>query len=98
MAGVDIVVCEERSGRITENVNRIERRTDKHGQEIDDIRELTREMAAMVKLQAERQEKQDGEIKELVSKPGKRWELIVTGLISTLTAMGGAAIITMIVK
>jgi len=86
-------VCQERHKNIEDKLARDERRLNEHAREIDDIRELTREVASLAKQLGERSEKHDQKIDELMSKPGKRWDLIVASVISSGIGAGVAMLI-----
>ena len=90
---VSQAVCQEKHKNIDEKFDRDEMRLNAHSKEIDDIKELTREVASLAKQLSERSKAHDEKIDELMSKPGKRWDLIVASIISSGIGAGVAMLI-----
>jgi len=86
-------VCAERHKNVDEKFDRDERRLNEHSREISELQRLTVEISGLAKQLAERNAKQDEKLEELLSKPGKRWEIIVTGCLSALVAAAMALLI-----
>jgi len=86
-------VCAERHKNVDEKFDRDERRLNEHSREISELQRLTVEISGLAKQLAERSEKQDDRLAVLESKPGKRWDLVISSVISAIVGAGIAMLI-----
>lgn len=79
MSDVQEMRCEERYGRTKE-------RLDKQEKKLDDIQRLTIEMSELNKSLAASMKEQGKRIAALEEKPTKKWDLVISGIISAAVA------------
>ncbi|MFZ5975195.1 MAG: hypothetical protein ACOYU3_07285 [Bacillota bacterium] len=88
---VDAKLCDERHENIAKELDRGERRMEQQDERIRKIEDLTIEMSTLTKQMF-------GQVKEQTSKPGKRWETIITVAISGVVMALMAAAMRLIIK
>jgi hypothetical protein len=82
-------VCQERHKNVDANFERDERRLNSHAEDISELKRLTVEISALTKQlvedgkkRDENNTKRDAKLQELSDKPGKRYDTIITGIIT----------------
>lgn len=90
---VSMEVCEERHKALEKYLNNERSQVEKHDTEIKDIQEAIIRLTALMEKHDQDIEDHEERIRNIEGRPGKRWDSLISQLISIFTAAAAGGII-----